>query len=98
MWHWGREGGETARHSMIVNGIGAIATGVTVMVVLVAKFVEGAWITVLLIPIMIITMMAVKRHFKSVQRQIADSAPLTVDRICEPLIVLPVDRWSKIAE
>ena len=35
---------------MVVNGIGAIATGLTVAVVLVAKFVAGAWITVLLIP------------------------------------------------
>jgi amino acid transporter len=96
--HWRREGGEKARHSMIVNGIGAIATGITVVVVLVAKFVEGAWITVLLIPIMIVTMMAVKRHFNSVQRQIEDSAPLTLNEIREPLIVLPVDRWSKIAE
>jgi amino acid transporter len=96
--HWRREGGERARRFMLVNGIGAVTTGITVIVVLVAKFVEGAWITVLLIPIMIVTMLSVKRHFESVRRQVAEPEPLELDDICEPIIVLPVDRWSKIAE
>jgi hypothetical protein len=96
--HWRREGGTKAGHSMLVNGIGAVTTGITVLVVLVAKFVEGAWITVLLIPLIIIGMLAVKRHFESVQRQITDSAPLEIGQISEPLIILPVDRWSKIVE
>src|SRR5437660_5427101 len=48
--HWKRVGGPGAKRSMIVNGLGAVATGITVVVVLVAKFVEGAWVTMLLIP------------------------------------------------
>ncbi len=96
--HWRRTGGSKARHSMLVNGIGAVATGITVVVVLVAKFVEGAWITVLLMPLMIVTMLAVKRHFISVQKQVEDSEPLKLDRIRDPLIVLPVDKWNKITE
>ena len=46
--HWKREGG--AWHNMLVNGLGAFATGITTVVVLTAKFVDGAWVTVLLIP------------------------------------------------
>jgi hypothetical protein len=94
--HWRREGGQKSRRYMLVNGIGAVTTGITVIVVLVAKFIEGAWITVLLIPIMIVAMLAIKRHFQSVQREIAETAPLKLNDICDPLIVLPVDRWSKI--
>jgi amino acid transporter len=96
--HWRREGGQKSRRYMLVNGIGAVTTGITVIVVLVAKFIEGAWITVLLIPIMIVAMLAIKRHFQSVQREIAETAPLKLNDICDPLIVLPVDRWSKIAD
>jgi amino acid transporter len=96
--HWRREGGEKARRYMLVNGIGAITTGITVVVVLVAKFVEGAWITVILIPIMIAAMLATKRHFESVRRQVEQTAPLRIGGIVEPMIVLPVDRWSKITE
>ncbi len=82
---------------MLVNGIGAIATGLTVVVVLVAKFVAGAWITVLLIPTLIAIMVAIKRHFQSVAEEIAETAPLSTASICEPLVVVPIDRWNKIS-
>src|SRR3984957_12160656 len=52
--HWYKEGHATGR--MIVNGIGATATGLTLVVVLVAKFLDGAWVTALLVPALIIIM------------------------------------------
>ncbi len=96
--HWRRQGGEKAKHSMVVNGIGGVATGITVVVVLVAKFVEGAWITVLLMPIMIGAMIATKHHFESVRRQVEETKPLRMDQLLKPLVILPVDRWNKITE
>src|SRR5437762_5685276 len=48
--HWKRTGGAHARHSILINGLGAIATAITVGVVIVSKFTEGAWITLLIIP------------------------------------------------
>ncbi len=48
--HWWRLGGPHARKSMVINGTGAVCTGVTLVVVLVSKFLEGAWVMILLIP------------------------------------------------
>jgi amino acid transporter len=96
--HWRKSSDPRARHYMLVNGVGAIATGLTVAVVLVAKFVEGAWITVLLIPTLITLLVAVKRHFASVANEIRETAPLSTQSICEPLVVVPIDRWNKISE
>ena len=56
--------------SMLLNGLGAAATGITTMVVLVAKFVDGAWITVLLVPALILMMRAVQRHYSQVAQEI----------------------------
>ena len=47
--HWKRQGGRRSRSSMFVNALGATATATTVVVVSVAKFAEGAWLTTLLI-------------------------------------------------
>ena len=66
--HWKRQGGKGALQRMIINGVGAIATGITLVVVLVAKFTEGAWITAILVPALIIIMSAVKRHYDRVAR------------------------------
>jgi hypothetical protein len=94
--HWRKSQDPHAKRYMIVNGIGAIATGITAVVVLVAKFVAGAWITVLLIPALIVLMVAINRHFRSVAAETAELQPLSTASICDPLVVVPIDRWSKI--
>jgi len=96
--HWRRIGGRESFHSMLVNGLGGLATGVTVLVVLVAKFVEGAWITLLLIPLLLACMIAVRRQYHRVGMAIGSQSPLELRRFAAPLVVVPVDRWSRIAK
>ncbi|MGD0095185.1 MAG: APC family permease [Terracidiphilus sp.] len=90
--------GGNARLRMFVNGLGATATGITAIVVLVAKFSEGAWITALLIVLMIVLMRAVKRHYLEVARETACDRPIAPTEISEPIVVVPVDRWNRITE
>jgi hypothetical protein len=81
-----------------VNGIGAIATGITLAIVLVAKFAEGAWVTVLLIPLMLVTFGAVRRHYTSVAQQIATDEPLDVANIRPPIVIIPMRDWNKMSQ
>ena len=94
--HWKRQGKASLR--MFVNGLGAVATGITTVVVLVAKFAEGAWITALLIVAMIVLMRAVKRHYVDVDSETALDRPIAPAQITEPIVILPIDRWSRITE
>jgi hypothetical protein len=94
--HWKRQGG--ARVHMAVNGLGAVATGITAVVVLVAKFAQGAWITALLIVVMILLMRAVHRHYFGVDRDTALDRPIAPAQITQPIVVLPIDHWSRMTE
>jgi amino acid transporter len=94
--HWKRKGGSPLR--VFANGLGALATGITTLVVLVAKFTEGAWITALLIAAIIVAMHLVKRHYVRVSREISLDRPFVPATITEPIVVLPVDRWSRLTE
>ncbi|MGA2350204.1 MAG: APC family permease [Terracidiphilus sp.] len=94
--HWKRQG--NARLRIFVNGLGAVATGITAVVVLVAKFAEGAWITALLIAVMILVMRSVKRHYLNVDSETALDRPIVPAQISQPIVVLPIDRWSRITE
>jgi len=94
--HWKRQG--KARLRMAVNGLGAVATGITTVVVLVAKFVEGAWVTALLIVVMILLMRAVHRHYVRVDRETALVRPIVPAEVTEPIVIIPIDRWSRITE
>jgi amino acid transporter len=96
--HWKRYGGPGAGRSMLLNGLGAVATGVTTVVVLVAKFVDGAWITVLLIPAMIWMMRSVHKHYGRVAQEIRADTPVRTAQLSEPVVLLPIDRWSLVAE
>ena len=96
--HWKKNKGPGSGRSMLINGIGASATGVTVIVVLVAKFVEGAWVTALLIPALLLLMMRVRRYLARVELELFSKEPLDTARCKPPVVVLPVQSWGKLTQ
>ncbi len=97
--HWMKTADAPHRQlKLFLNGLGALATGITLVVVLVTKFTSGAWITVLLVPAIILTMHSIKRHYSRVQLETADPSPLRLTGLEQPLVVVPVARWDKISE
>ena len=98
VFHWRRIRGASAWRSMLINGLGALVTGVTVIVVLVAKFAEGAWVTLVLIPALLAVMVAVRRQYHNVSMQVASQTPLKLTHFRPPLVVVPIDRWSLLAK
>jgi amino acid transporter len=96
--HWRRVGGPGAGKSMFVNGLGAMATAVTAAVVLIAKFTEGAWITMLLIPGLILLMRSVKRHYVRVAQQTERETQVNAGDLRPPMVVLPIERWDIVSE
>jgi amino acid transporter len=96
--HWWKDKKPGSTSRMIVNGIGAFATGITLLVVLVAKFMDGAWVTALLIPLMIFLMTRVKYHYTRVHRETENTKPLRIENIQPPIVIIPLDRWSRITE
>ena len=83
---------------LFLNGLGAVATGITLVVVLVAKFTSGAWITAILVPAIIAMMYGIKHHYKRVLADTADPSPIRLTELEQPLVVIPMARWDKISE
>jgi amino acid transporter len=96
--YWRRKRGKGARQNMFINGLGALATGLTVLIVIVAKFSEGAWITVIVIPSLLALMYAVHHHYEKVRGEIASKTPLSGAKDTPPIFVIPMTTWSKIAK
>ena len=96
--HWKRERGARAWSSLLINGVGAMATAITVVIIIVAKFSEGAWITLLLIPGLLGLMRGVRHHYDRVTREIACHTGLSTDHLRPPLVVVPIEAWTRIAE
>jgi len=95
--HWRKNRGPNWLKSALVNGLGALVTGITTGVVLVAKFMEGAWITLLFIPLTIVFFAIVRRHYHSVKVLTSCKVPVDAAGLSQhPIAVIAIDRWSNI--
>src|SRR5579883_3317903 len=93
--HWYKQ--KNAKGRMLVNGIGATATGITTLIVLGTKFVDGAWVTAILIPALIMLMTIVRRHYDDTASEIAPQ-PLHIDGLLPPRVIIPMEKWNRISE
>jgi amino acid transporter len=100
--HWWLLRGEQRgwRWRAALNGAGALATGVVAVVVGVAKFALGAWVVLLLIPLLMGIMWAISRHYRDLNASLAlaeggDAPPSLPER--EPRVFVPVSRLDRAA-
>ncbi len=80
---------------MAVNGIGAVATAAALVIILAAKFTEGAWITILAIPALLALFKLIHRHYGLVNKQLALSGGLDTSPQVDPIVVVPLREWDK---
>ncbi len=96
--HWLKEEGKRQWGNIFVNALGAFCTGITVIVVAVTKFADGAWVTVLLIPSLLILMYRVRSHYHYVSDQVRDMKPLNLENLSRPMVVLPMPYWGMVSQ
>jgi amino acid transporter len=94
--HWKSIGGGSSHVSMAINAAGALCTGVTLVVVLVSKFLEGAWVMCLLVPGLLFLFYEVKGHYRKIGRELATDEPLDAEDLAPPVVLLPMRGWSAI--
>jgi amino acid transporter len=96
--HWRQRLHEPgARHKMLINAAGATATAVALVVIIISKFTEGAWLTALVIPAFVALFMAIGRYHERIGQELAEHGPLDVNGISRPLAVVPLRRLDRVA-
>lgn len=94
--HWRRTAKGKAIHNILINGVGAVATGITMLIIVVAKFAAGAWVVVLLIPALLLFMTRVRQHYLRVSEELAlkNGMVLSAKNLTPPIVIVPVDQWN----
>jgi len=89
--HWFREKGRGWLLKAIFNGTGALATGATLVIVAFSKFTSGAWITILLIPLIVFGFLRVKHHYQEVKQQLSlHGFPPSLRPVRPARVVIPI--------
>lgn len=94
--HWWRLRAEKRGwvRSMLINGTGACATAVVTVVVASMKFLDGAWMVIVLIPVLVLLFLGTRRHYQHVERERIVDLPVHPGDIHHRLIV-PLDRLDR---
>ena len=91
--HWwrGRNDGQPWRTKAVINGVGAVTTGFVAIEVAISKFALGAWVVLLLIPILIGAMLFIRSQYRSTARQLAFRDDIVVPGLQrQERVVVPV--------
>jgi amino acid transporter len=88
---------QIVRTKLIINGLGAIATGVALAIILVAKFVSGAWLTVIVIPCTLLLLLQIHGYYRRIDQQLCNGADRALDLRMrgEPAVLVPVGAWNQ---
>ena len=89
--HWRRQRGRGWFLKSTINGVGALATGVAVAVIGASKFLDGAWITILVIPLLVVLFLQIRAHYREVARQLSlQGVALANPTPAAPRVVIPI--------
>ncbi len=97
--HWLRRRGRGYRTKLAFNALGAATTAVALVVIIMAKFLEGAWMTVIFVPTFTLLFMAIHRHYKRVARIVEHPLKLQAEKCLQhPIVIIPIQGWDRVAE
>lgn len=98
VWHWWNKRGKRWRWGIAINGLGVLTTSLVLVIVAVTKFMSGAWVVLVLTPILVFTLLGVRRHLRQVakdlevRRRDPDSQPVEMaQRFRHYMLVLVTD-------
>ena len=89
--HWVRQHGPRWPLKAVINGLGAATTIITLGVVGVSKFLDGAWIVILLIPVLVFVFLTIRGHYRETRKQLAlPAVPRASAPPPPPRVILPI--------
>jgi len=77
------------KKSIVINGVGALATALVMIVLIVTKFIHGAWIVVVVTPLLVLMFRAIHRHYLSVADQLSIEG-LEPLRVVNHTVIVPI--------
>lgn len=89
--HWYRQKEAGWQLKSFINGLGALVTGFTLVVIAISKFLEGAWISVLIIPMLVLLFKRIQKHYQLVGEQLTmRGLPPSLRPLPRQRVVIPV--------
>jgi amino acid transporter len=96
--HWLKKKQPGVTANIILNAVGAIATGITFFIVIVTKFAEGAWIVLLVLPGLYLFMLLIHHHYEKIGEELALCGPIELKPPRPMIAVIPIMNLNSLAQ
>ncbi|MFG3363869.1 APC family permease [Streptomyces sp. NPDC090032] len=96
--HWAGERPPGWRRRAVLNGVGAVLTAVALVVLLASKFLEGAWVVVVAVPLLMLLFARVQRYYTLVGRELGLGEVPPPVPVTDSLVIVPVGEVSKLTQ
>lgn len=96
--HWLRRDKGPSYVKLVINAAGAIVTAIALCIIIVTKFVDGAWIIIVIAPVLAILMNRIKHHYKKIANEIKDPIELKATKLKPPILIIPIKGLDRVAE
>ncbi len=96
--HWRRAGARRHAVPLGINAAGAATTATALLVILLAKFADGAWITVVAIPAIVALLRAIRRAYDRAARHLAVDGPFCIDETAPPTVLVAFSERNRMTD
>lgn len=97
--HWKKSNEAGWKQRAFINGFGAFISLITAIIIIYEKFTEGAWIVAILIPVLILIMMSIEKHYTNVAANLSTSHDelinANIDKKFTHIVVVPIQSLNK---
>ena len=86
------------RMHLAINAFGGIVTALALIVIVVANFREGAWITVIVIPVVILLLRLVRRYYDQLEASLREPGKVDLSSTEPPVVLVVTQQWNRMAD
>ncbi|ARB91941.1 APC family permease [Legionella longbeachae] len=96
--YWLRQGNKKISYKLVINALGALITAIALLIIIITKFLEGAWIIIVLAPTLAFLMHRIKLHYKKIAHEIKNPIKINLNSLKPPIVIIPIQGLDLIAE
>lgn len=96
--YWRRHKPPGWKTNALINGVGAVLTGMVLLIAATTKFISGAWLTILMILLMVGIFMVIHRHYQKVNEQLRLSKKDMASPAMRQIVIVPVAGLNRASE
>lgn len=96
--YWLRKKEKGSLIKLLCNALGATTTFFALIIIIMEKFIGGAWVVIVLGAGLAVLLMQIKRHYRKITQELKEPLRLSPNPIKHPIVIIPISGWNKLTK